>query len=259
MLPVLVVVHQATSNPGRVGAILADMGYSLEIRCPALGDPLPTTMAGHSAAVVFGGPMSANDDHHEFIRQELAWIPTVLQAHKPYLGICLGAQLLARCLGAQVAPHPEGIREIGYYPVWPTPMGRAFLPQPLVVYQWHQEGFDLPSGAHLLATGKTFSHQAFCYGPRAYGLQFHPEMTTTLVNHWTTAGADQLTCRGAQSRAHHISRHRLYRQQVEAWLRQFLADWVTTPAAETVWGEFHPHGGPSRPTPSTLRENGWGG
>jgi len=226
MLPILAIVHQAVSNPGLVGTVLTDLGYSLDIRCPALGDALPSTMAKHGAVVVFGGPMSANDDQQlDFIRQELAWIPTVLEAQKPYLGICLGAQLLARVLGARVAPHPQGIREIGYFPILPTAVGRAVFSQPMMVYQWHQEGFELPQGADLLAKGSTFSHQAFRYGQQVYGLQFHPEMTTAMINHWTTEGAEQLTYPGAQSRAYHLSQHRLYRQQVESWLRHFLAQW----------------------------------
>jgi GMP synthase (glutamine-hydrolysing) len=119
-----------------------------------------------------------------------------------------------------------GQREIGYYPVLPTAAGRDVFPGPLMVYQWHQEGFALPVGSHLLATGSTFPHQAFGYGKWAYGLQFHPEITATMVNHWTTGGADQLTCPGAQGRAYHLSQHRLYGAAVERWLRQFLAGWL---------------------------------
>lgn len=250
-LPILTLVHQATSNPGLVGAILAEMGYRLDIRCLAVGDALPPNLDHHSAAIVFGGPMSANDDHLPFIRQELDWIPTVLAAQKPYLGICLGAQLLARTLGAKVSPHPEGLREVGYYPIVPTAVGRAFLPQPMLVYQWHQEGFEIPAGAHLLARGSTFRHQAFGY-QRAFGLQFHPEITTVMVNHWTTEGADHLAYPGAQSRARHISQHRLYRQTVEGWLRRFLAQWLVVPApAEQAWGEYH---SPSHGLPLMQRD-----
>ncbi len=239
-LPVLVVLHQPTSNPGRVGEVLHALGFSLDIRCPADGQPLPARLDRHSGVVVFGGPMSANDDHMDFIRQELNWIPAVLAAEKPYLGICLGAQLLARALGATVAPHPAGQREIGYYPILPTPLGQGLLPTPLMVYQWHQEGFELPPASHLLATGETFPHQAFRYGRWAYGLQFHPEITATMVNHWTTEGADQLTCPGAQPRPYHLSQHRLYGREVEGWLRRFLAQWVgATAQAETAWGHYH--------------------
>lgn len=239
--PILVVVHQATSTPGLVGQVLQEMGFSLDIRCPAVGDPLPQTMKHHSAAIVFGGPMSANDDNQfSFIRDELNWIPTVLTTQKPYLGICLGAQLLARSLGARVQPHPKGVREIGYYPVQPTTAGRPVIPNALMVYQWHQEGFDIPGGGKLLARGTTFPHQAFCYNHRAYGLQFHPEMTTLMMNFWTTHGADQLAYPGAQSRWYHLSQHRLYRSSVERWLRRFLTHWIL-PAitAETVWDQCH--------------------
>ncbi|PSN77160.1 glutamine amidotransferase, partial [filamentous cyanobacterium CCP4] len=164
-----------------MGEVLKSLGFSLDVRCPALGQPLPATLEGHSAVVVFGGPMSANDDHLDFIRQELDWIAIALASDKPYLGICLGAQLLARTLGAAVVAHPAGQREIGYYPIVPTAAGRDLLPGPLMVYQWHQEGFTLPTGSQLLATGALFPHQAFRYGQRAYGLQFHPEITATMV------------------------------------------------------------------------------
>nr|MDF0366826.1 glutamine amidotransferase [Nodosilinea sp. TSF1-S3] len=261
--PVLMVTHQPTSNPGRVGEVLRELGFPLDIRCPALGHPLPATLDHHSGTVVFGGPMSANDDHLDFIAQELRWIALALAADKPYLGICLGAQLLARALGAAVTPHPTGAREIGYYPILPTPTGRGLLPGPLIVYQWHQEGFALPTGSHLLATGPTFPHQAFRYGRRAYGLQFHPEITAAMVNHWTTEGADQLACPGAQGRAYHLSQHRLYGAAVKRWLRQFLATWLgATTQAEAVWGQYHPlHQSPpgSLPRasgPQTMTETG---
>ncbi|MBE9113429.1 glutamine amidotransferase [Nodosilinea sp. LEGE 07298] len=224
-----------------MGDVLKALGFTLDVRCPALGQSLPATLEGHSAVVVFGGPMSANDDHLDFIRQELDWIAIALASDKPYLGICLGAQLLARTLGAAVVSHPAGQREIGYYPIVPTPVGQELLPSPLMVYQWHQEGFTLPTGSHLLATGSLFPHQAFRYGRRAYGLQFHPEITATMVNHWTTEGADQLTCPGAQARNYQISQHRLYSPAVEDWLRQFLAEWMgVTANAKAMGGQYLP-------------------
>lgn len=228
---ILVIVHQATSSPGLVGDKLRSRGYTLDLRCPALGDGLPTTVADYEGTIVFGGPMSANDDGTlPFIRTELDWVAVAAASGKPYLGICLGAQLLARVLGARVSSHPQGQREIGYYDLLPTPAGHPYFTQPMTVYQWHNEGFELPSGAVHLATGPTFPHQAFQYGDTAFGLQFHPEITTSLMAEWTTRGVDQLTLPGAHPRDRHLADHQCYGSQVERWLDEFLALWLGSAA-----------------------------
>jgi GMP synthase (glutamine-hydrolysing) len=243
--PILAVVHQSTSTAGLIGHILKQVGFELDQRCPAQGDPLPTSLERHSAAIVFGGPMSANDDQHQFIRDELTWIEQFVQTEKPFLGICLGAQLLARVLGARVAPHADEMREIGYYPIQPTPLDRPFLPKPMMVYHWHQEGFELPQGAELLAAGETFKHQAFRYRSQIYGFQFHPEITQLMINHWTTEGADQLVLPGAQGRFHHLGQHRLYGPEVEMWLRQFLPQWLGAwGCTESAWHQAHGYHSP---------------
>src|SRR5262249_6760355 len=121
--PVLLILHQEHSSPGRVGQTLAKLGYPLDIRRPRFGDPLPETMDEHAGAAIFGGPQSANDNE-DFLRREIDWIGVPLRDKKPYLGICLGAQMLARHLGAPVFPHPQGHAEVGYYPIRPTEAGR---------------------------------------------------------------------------------------------------------------------------------------
>ncbi len=135
---------------------LRQRGYPLDIRRPRFGDPLPETMAEHAGAIIFGGPMSANDND-DFVRREIDWLAVPLREKKPFLGICLGAQMLAQHLGGRVFKHPDGHAEIGYYPIRPTDVGRAVCdPWPEQVYQWHREGFDLPLGADLLAEGDHF-------------------------------------------------------------------------------------------------------
>jgi GMP synthase (glutamine-hydrolysing) len=222
---VLLIVHQENSDPGLVGQMLRARGYELDIRCLPMGDRLPPHLDDYDGAVIFGGPMSANDDDTlPFIRAELDWVTVVLESGKPFLGICLGAQLLARALGATVAPHPDGVAEIGYFPVQPTVAGEAF-DLPTQVYHWHREGFELPQGATLLAQGETFINQAFCYG-NAYGLQFHPEMTQEMVDKWTTLGAEQLTLTGAQSRQQQLENYPLYTPAIAIWLERFLPHWL---------------------------------
>ena len=203
-LPILIVLHQEHSTPGRVGFSLKRLGYRLDVRRPRFGDGLPQTMRDH-AAVIFGGPMSANDED-EFIRREIDWTTVPLNEDKPFLGICLGAQMFARALGAQVLPHPEGQAEIGYYPIRPTSAGLALVSDwPEQVYQWHREGFGLPRCAELLAEGDMFEVQAFRYR-RSFALQFHPDVTHAMMHRWTGEHADMCAwkCR-AQSPAPSIS------------------------------------------------------
>src|SRR3569833_3547269 len=110
--PVLLILHQEHSSPGRVGLVRARLGYPLDVRRPRFGDPLPKTMDGHAGAVVFGGPMSANDTD-DYILREIEWMSVPLAEEKPLLGICLGAQMLVRQLGGTVFCHADGHVEVG--------------------------------------------------------------------------------------------------------------------------------------------------
>ncbi|KQT85650.1 glutamine amidotransferase [Aurantimonas sp. Leaf443] len=220
--PVLVVLHQESSTPGRVGQVLEAAGVRLDIRRPVVGDRLPETLDDHRGAVVFGGPPSANDrDPH--LKAEIDWLSVPLREDRPFLGICLGAQMLAKHLGAAVGPRADGLAEIGYYPLKATGEGRLLMPGwPDMVYQWHREGFDLPHGARLLATGEWYPNQAFRYGENAYGVQFHAELTLAMMYRWTTRGHERLTLPGAQARRAHFEGRAVYDAPVKRWLDQFL-------------------------------------
>ena len=124
---VLIVLHQEHSTPGRIGAVLKAMGARLDIRRPCLGDPLPERLADHDGVIVFGGPMGANDTL-DWVRQEIDWLATPLAKGTPMLGVCLGAQMLARALGARVFSYEDKRSEIGYYPIEPTPAGDLYAP-----------------------------------------------------------------------------------------------------------------------------------
>ena len=223
LLPVLIVLHQETSSPGRVGNALRALGHPLDIRRPRFGDPLPETLDGHAGAVILGGPMSANDSD-DFVRREIDWIDVPLREQRPFLGICLGGQMLAKQLGARVAPHPQGVTQIGYYPIRPTGAGVALCPDwPAQVYHWHREGFELPHGAELLAEGDDFPTQAFRWG-NAFGLQFHPDVTFRSMCCWTTRG--NMDCPGAQPRHQHFEGRAIYDAIERAWLKTFIDGWL---------------------------------
>jgi GMP synthase (glutamine-hydrolysing) len=231
--PILIVLHQERSTPGRVGRLLQERGHGLDIRRPRFGDPLPETLAHHAGAVIFGGPMSANDPE-DFIKAEIDWIDVPLKEGRPFLGLCLGAQMLAKQLGGSVWEHPDGRAEIGYYPLVPTPAGEALseswgVPWPTHVYHWHREGFDCPSGADTLATGDDFPTQAIRVGDHAYGLQFHPEVTHAMLCRWTVMAAERLAMPGAQDRRRQIDGRFQYDPHVSRWLNRFLDHWLAEP------------------------------
>ncbi len=235
---IITLIHKETTIPGMVGHKLAEMGYELDIRAPIFGETLPQCLDDYAAVLVFGGPMSVNDDE-PYLHKEIGWIRQVLDAGLPYLGICLGAQLLAKVLGAEVKKHSGALEEIGYYPIYAaehaltsSDSAEALFPEVLTAYQWHKEGFELPAGAVLLAWGKDFPHQAFRWGDRAYGLQFHPEMTADMVDFWTEQGAHLLDVPNAQPRCEQISAHQRYSKSVERWLETFLCHWLAPMRAE---------------------------
>lgn len=237
--PVLLVLHQEHSTPGRVGYALAKLGYPLDIRRPRFDEPLPATMEHHAGAIVFGGPQSANDED-AFIQREIDWMNVPIAEQKPLLGICLGAQMMARTLGARVFCHVDQHAEVGYYPIRPTPEGLAVQnPWPTSVYQWHRDGFDLPPGAVLLAEGgEKFPVQSFRYGPSAFAIQFHPEVTHAMMCRWTIRGQARFELPGAKGRLEHFADRPVYDYSVRTWLAGFLDHWLESnasaqPAADT--------------------------
>jgi GMP synthase (glutamine-hydrolysing) len=149
--------------------------------------PAPAdSVAEAGALIVLGGSMSANDDL-TYLQNEIEHIRAAILGGKPVLGVCLGAQLTARALGARAYANP--VKEIGWWPVAFTPHAKC---DPLfngldgseVMFQWHGETFDLPAGADLLATSSACRHQAFRWGDRIYGLQFHLEATPAIIRQW---------------------------------------------------------------------------
>ena len=223
----LVVLHQEHSSPGHIGLKLLTRGLSLDVRRPRFGDPLPATLVGHAGAVVFGGPMSANDPD-DYIREEIDLVTLALREERPFLGVCLGAQMMAKALGAKVAPHPDEHVEWGYHDIVPVKDDGSGPAWPSRVFQWHKEGFELARGAVPLAKAEgSFPNQAFRYGPAAFGVQFHPEITYAMVGRWSGRNEHRLHLRGAQARNAQLEDHMRHAPGIQRWVAQFMEHWLS--------------------------------
>ncbi|MCL6229117.1 glutamine amidotransferase [Bartonella bilalgolemii] len=221
-LKIAVVLHHQSPQTGFLGKFLQRNGFVLDFYYPILGQKLPKTLKYHAGVVILGGPMSVNDKD-VYIHEEIDWVSLSLKDNKPFLGICLGAQMLAKNLGGCVAAKSDKSVEIGWYPLEATLQGKALMNWPEMVYHLHNEGiYDLPKEAILLARGQTYPTQAFCYGNNAWGLQFHPELTRTMIQDWLIHSAQELTKKGAQSAFTHLKGYSLYGQSLREWFDNAL-------------------------------------
>lgn len=144
--------------------------------------------------IIMGGSMSVNDEKElPWLIQEKQFVRSVIDAGKPVLGICLGAQMIANVMGAKIYPNNQ--KEIGWFPIKPVVGSNKNLfqfPESATVFHWHGETFDLPLGAKLLASSQACINQAFQLGDNVIGLQFHLETTPESLNQITTHCADEL-------------------------------------------------------------------
>lgn len=187
MSKLLLLQHIACEPPGAYEDELLERGATLFRVRVDRGDPLPNP-SDFDGIIAMGGPMGAYDeDRLPWLSAEKELIAAAVEADLPVWGVCLGAQLLAASLGAEVAPGPEP--EVGVLPVYRTASAASdpvfsLLPERFEALQWHADTFALPAGATLLARSSLYGHQAFVVG-RSYGLQFHVEVGIGLAAEWS--------------------------------------------------------------------------
>ncbi len=228
----IVIRHIAFENLGSLHFVLQEKGYVIEYLEAAPGfldgiNPLTPDLV-----IILGGPIGAYDEQdYPFLTQELDLLKQRLANNKPTLGICLGAQLMARALGAKVYPGNNG-KEIGWSPIQLTESGensplQYLAPEETTVLHWHGDTFDLPDGAVHLAASAAYQNQAFAWGKSALALQFHPEVTTSGLEHWFIGHA----CEIASTPDVTVGKLRLdtakYSQKLEIMAKLFWQTWLT--------------------------------
>ena len=226
--------HVAFENLGILQALLQSAGYSVHYREAGIEEIACSADIKADLLVVLGGPVGAyEEDKYPFITDELRLLEHRLKHGMPTLGICLGAQLIARALGARV--YPLGTKEIGWGSLVLTEAGRAsplrHLGEDDCVLHWHGDTFDLPKGASLLASTAVCENQAYSLGPNVLGLQFHAEFDGTEMERWLIGHACeiasvpqlQVSQLREETRRHGSRLGRLGRKVFEDWISA-LAD-----------------------------------
>ncbi len=186
--PWVVLQHVPYEGPGAIAPAVADAGAELCVVRLDRGEAVPAADAVDAMAgvVAMGGPMGVHDDL-PWLEPERVLLRSAVDAGLPVLGVCLGAQQLAAALGAEVTPGPApecGVGEVHLANEANADPLFGPAPTPLPCVHWHGDTFGLPEGAVRLARNEAYENQAFRFGPRAYGLQFHVEVTGSLVAHW---------------------------------------------------------------------------
>lgn len=221
--------HMPGERDDRVQRWLQDNDVELTHVNPSCGIPLPDDPKGFDALVVYGGIQSANDtDKSPYIPEELEWLANWIEIGQPVLGICLGSQMLAKCLGGEVSHLHDNRTESGFFRVEPTEFSNGFLDEPVYFYQWHNEGFTLPKNCELLATGEHCPNQAFRYKSNVYAVQFHPEVTREMLSQWVVAGGYQLGKNGAHPADRQLKDELQYGEPMDKWCTGFMEHWFQT-------------------------------
>jgi len=220
---VLLIDHHDNPRDDLATTHLQRLGYEIDLCCPFQGDSLPDDNSKYVGAIIYGGAQNVTElEEFPFLQSEIDWLNDAIANNFPIIGICLGAQLIAHCLGANVGHHADELCEFGYYPIIPTAEGRKWISEPMHVTQAHYQHYDLPEGAVRLAYGENFQNQAFRVGNNIFGLQFHPEVTADIFRRWQNSDWAFYDRHGAQTREQQIQLMNKADRIQGDWFRWFL-------------------------------------
>src|SRR5579875_155367 len=196
MTDVLVLQHIEIETIGIIAQALQAVGLSPRVVHAYAEEPVPHDLRSAAGLIIMGGPMGVYDsERYPFLDAEQRLIAKALEANKPILGICLGSQLLAATLGAEVRKGAQ--KEIGWHRLFLTPESATDplwqgIPPAFMAFHWHGDIFDLPQGAVPLASSAFTPHQAFRYGDKAYGFLFHMEVNEMMIQNMVRTFAEEV-------------------------------------------------------------------
>ena len=236
----LVIQNSPTASLGVLSECISQRNVALKILTPSAGERLPIDIS-YDGLIVLGGPMNAEDDaNYPHLKDVVSLIQLYAKENKPILGICLGAQLIARAFGSRVYQHD--VEELGFTPLWgidlasaEDPLLKSALPsnsEPIQIMEWHFDTFDLPESATLLMTGDRCINQAYRIHDNIYGFQCHFEVNRSIIRDWLANGRDYLEDnhpyfpeRLAKQTNLYLDRSRQFCYQVgDAWLDLIQVD-----------------------------------
>ena len=224
---ILCISHHKEVELGLLENFFLDNDFKLDVQKPLYNSEIINNFDNYSGIVILGGAMNVNDTK-EFpgLKKELKFIKHLVYKDIPTIGICLGAQMIAKSQGSLVNPHKKKLVEIGYKDIY-NKSGRIIFDNfPKKVFHWHSEGFDLPQNAEIVATNNTFKVQAFCLKDNIYGFQFHPEVIESMILSWNIKSAHMLNKSGATSTKNQLEEHKKYSDSVKVWFIGFLKSWI---------------------------------
>lgn len=193
---VIILQHVHCETPGIIADCLQSAGIGTHFVRTYEGDPIPSNLDAQAGLIIMGGPMSVYEHRRfPFLLEEQRLIEKALKENTPVLGVCLGSQLLAAALGADVKSGRQ--KEIGWHPVNLTAAAAddnlwRGLPSTFNAFHWHGDVYDLPQGAVSLAASEVTACQGFCYGATAYGILFHMEVTEKVIKNMVKEFSDEL-------------------------------------------------------------------
>ena len=224
---ILFISHHSEVELGIMEEFFINEKYSIKIAKPFDNFKLPLNFNNYSGVIILGGAMNVEDDEkYPWIKEELYWLKNLITLNIPTIGICLGAQLIAKALGGDVGYHDKNYIEVGYRNISQLKKNSVIGNFPEKVYHWHTQGIKLPNIAKHLAYNSIFNAQAFSIKDNIFGFQFHPEVNKKMILNWNLKSRHMLSKPGATAKNIQLKDHEKYSNSVKSWFENSLKNWL---------------------------------